>query len=100
MRDGSLWRYDKKADIWSTEQLKNLFKDLPEDVTGGVQCRRGFTWFFRGHSVWSYQGNTLRSGFPRVNYNPLHPKNPSAAINKNGKFYIVKVIYLIKFFEI
>lgn len=94
MKDGNLWRYDKKNDMWATDKLQTLFKDLPEDVSGGVQCRRGFNWFFRGHSVWSYQGNMLRSGFPRVNFNPLHPKSPSTAVNKNGKVYLLKVFRL------
>ena len=44
-----------------------------------------------GFYVWSYQGSKLRQGFPKLMLSPLYPRSPSAAINKNGKIYLMKV---------
>jgi hypothetical protein len=33
----------------------------------------------------------LRSKFPRVSFDAYYPPDPTAAVNKNGKIYLLKV---------
>ena len=73
--------------------MKKIFPNLPHGVRGGVKCKNGYTWFFKGKKVWAYKGNELLPNYPHDMKNTkLFPKLVLSAANKNGNVYLLRVI--------
>ena len=44
-----LWDYSQQIGHWRSHRIGDGFHKLPENVKGGVRCKKNITWFFKGN---------------------------------------------------
>lgn len=87
-----LWEYEQKTKQWTKHHLNTIYPSLEKGVRGGVQCANNYTWFFKGQTIWAFNGYKQLPGFPiSMDHNRVFPKFIYTAVNKKGEFYIMRV---------